>query len=113
MAEVRIATEKLLPSGLTASYTGSLSASNDYLINNDGTVILHFKKSAAVDAVITVETPYTVGGLAVAEQSFTCPATSGDIFAGPFPPNIYNDGDHDLKFSTDDVDGLTVAVLHL
>lgn len=113
MSDVRIEVEKLAASGLTASYTGSLSASNDYLISNDGAVFLHFKKSAAVDAVITVETPNTVGGLAIAEQTFTCPATTGDIFAGPFPPSIYNDGSHDLRFTPSDVDGLTVAVIHI
>lgn len=113
MADVRIAVEKIQPNGLGATYTGSLSAANTYMIKNDGEVFLHFKKSGAGIATVTIETPKTLGGLAVAEQVVSVAADSGDEFAGPFPPNIYNDGDHDLRWASDDILGLTVAVIHM
>ena len=113
MSEITLTVQRLLPTGVTPSYTGSLSAANTYLVRNSGRVALHFKKSAAVDCVVTIQTPATVGGLAVAEQTCTVPATSGDKMIGPFPPRIYNDGSGDLKFTLSDVDGVTVAVVEL
>lgn len=113
MADVRIAVEKVLPGGLTATYTGSLSVSDTYMVKNDGKTILHFKKSAAVIANITIETPVTVDGLAVAERAVAIPATTGDKFLGPFPTRVYNDTSGDLRFASDDIDGLTVAVLRI
>jgi hypothetical protein len=113
MSDVVLAVEKLSPLGLEATYNGTLSASNTYFVRNSGRAFLHFKKSAAVDCVVTIQTPVTVGGLAVAEQTVTVDATTGDVFIGPFPPSIYNDGNNDLKFTLSDVDGLTVAVLEL
>lgn len=113
MAEVRLTVEKVVPGGLAATYNSGILVANTYLVRNDGQTILHFKKSAAVDCVVTIQTPITVGGLAVAEQTVTVPATTGDKFIGPFPRNIYNDSSQDLKFTVTDVDGLTVAVLEL
>ena len=113
MAIIPLATEKILQSGLVGTYTGSLSVANSYHVKNNGRVFLHFKKSEAVDAVVTIETPITVGGLAVAEQTVTIPATTGDKFVGPFPKNIFNDGDGEIIFSADNIAGLTVACLEL
>lgn len=113
MADVRLTPQDLLPTGITPSYTGSLSTANTYQVRNNGNVLLHFKKSGAGDCTVTVQTPKTVGGLAVAEQTFTVPATTGDKMAGPFPPAIYNDGSHDLKFTLSEITGLTVAVVEV
>lgn len=113
MADVRLTVEKVVPGGLTATYNSGLLVANTYQVRNSGNVILHFKKSAAVDCVVTIQTPITVGGLAVAEQTVTIPATTGDKFIGPFPRPIYNDSSQDINFTLSDVDGLTVAVLEL
>ena len=113
MAEITLTVQRVLPTGITPSYTGSLSTSNTYLVRNSGRVLLHFKKSAAVICTVTIATPPTVGGLAVAEQTCAVPATTGDKMIGPFPPRIYNDGAGDLRFTLSDVDGVTVAVVEL
>lgn len=113
MADITLTVQRLLPTGITPSYTGSLSTSNTYYVRNSGRTFLHFKKSAAVNAVVTIATPATVGGLAVAEQAVTVVATTGDKMIGPFPPRIYNDGDGDLVFTLSDVDGLTVAAVEM
>ena len=113
MSDVRLTPEQVLPIGLGATYTGSLSTENTYQVRNNGGVILHFKKAGAGACNVTIVTPVTVGGLAVAEQIVEVAASTGDEFIGPFPPNIYNNGDHDIEFSCSEVTGLTVAVLHL
>ena len=111
MAEVRLTPQKLLKAGITPAYTGSLLTANTYMIRNTGRMFLHFKKSAAVIANIVIETPVTVDGLAVEELSVAVPATTGDKMIGPFAPTIFNDGLGDVRFSPDDVDGLTVAAV--
>ena len=47
MADVRLNVERMTKNGLTASYTGSLSISDEYLCRNTGRMFLHFKKSGA------------------------------------------------------------------
>lgn len=113
MADVRVEPERILPAGLAATYNAGLLVANTMQLRNTGRTFMHFKKSAAVDCTVTIITPKTVGGLAVAEQAIVVPATTGDMFMGPFPPNIYNNGDGDLEFNVTDVDGLTAAFLEL
>jgi hypothetical protein len=62
---------------------------------------------------VTIDTPNTVDGHAVAQQTVTVPATTGDVFAGPFPKSVYNDSQGDLTFTLSDVDGLTAAALEI
>ncbi len=113
MSDVRLTPERILPIGLGATYTGSLSTSNTYQVRNTGRTFLHFKKSGAGACVVTIETPVTIGGLAVAEQTVSVAASTGDEFIGPFPTNIYNDGSHDVRVTLSEITGLTVAVLEL
>jgi hypothetical protein len=114
VADVRINPQQLDEDGLAPQYTGSLSASDTYLVNNDGRVFLHFKKTGAGDCTVTVETPGSVGGKAIADRTITVPATTGDVMAGPFPPSEFNQpGAHDLEFTLSEVTGLTVAALRL
>lgn len=113
MSDVRLSPEQILPSGLAATYTGSLDTGNTYLVRNDGRIALHFKKSGAGACNVTIATPGTVGGNAIAERVVEVPATTGDRFIGPLPPHIYNDGSGDLSITVSEVTGLTVAVLRL
>jgi len=113
MADVRLTPQTLVPTGITPSYTGSLSTSNTYQVRNTGRCLLHFKKAAAVDCTVTITTPKTVGGLALAEQTVTVPASTGDKMIGPFPPSIYNNSIGDLEFTLSDIDGLSVAVVEM
>ena len=112
MPDIRKAVQQLSRVGVAPSYTGSLSTSDDYLINNDGQTLLHFKKTGAGDCTVTVKTPVTVNGLAVAELTFDVPASSGDVMAGPFPPSVFNVGP-DLRFTLSEVTDLSVAAVRI
>jgi len=113
MAIIVLAPQLLNRNAVAETFTGSLSTSNTYTVNNNGNVFLHFKKTAAVNCIVTVLTQGVVDGLAVADKTFTVPASTGDVIAGPWPSGIYNDANGDLVFSMDDIDGVTVAVLRL
>ena len=110
MVDVVLTVQRLAPTGITPTRT-AISASNVYLVRNSGRMLLAFEKGGAGAATITIQTPVTTGGLAVAEQSVTVPADTGDKMAGPFPPSIYNDDNGDLRFSTNEGTGLTCAVV--
>ena len=110
MADVTLAVQAAGPAGVTPTRT-AIATGNTYKVRNSGRVALLFEKTGAGNAIITVQTPATLGGLAVAEQTFTVVATTGDVTAAKFPPSIYNDGNGDLNFTTDEGTGLTCAVL--
>ncbi|MGR3295334.1 MAG: hypothetical protein ACUZ8A_03755 [Candidatus Bathyanammoxibius sp.] len=114
MAEVRLAPERVVQAGLTATYTGSLLVANNYKVRNTGRTILHFLKTAAGICDVTIVTPKIVNGLGVADQAVEIPATSGDKVIGPFPRGTFNDGVNDIEFTlATTVNALTVAVLEI
>ena len=114
MPIVVIAVQNPGTNGLDLADNGGLSVSDTYRVDNNGKVFLHFKKTAAVNCVVTVVTPNSEDGNAVADKTFTVPATTGDIHVGPFDPKIYNrKGFHDFEFTLSDIDGLTVAAARL
>ena len=71
---------------VTDNKTGATS-SNTYLIPNNGRVVLVVQSTAG--ATITVATPGTVDGNAIADLTFAAAATKQYVI-GPFPPDVYN-----------------------
>ena len=65
---------------------------------NDGNIILFFHDTAATPTV-TIYTPNTVDGLAIADltEVLVNHATEG-TFIGPFPPSVYNYSDGSVRF---------------
>ncbi|KKK75685.1 hypothetical protein LCGC14_2871240 [marine sediment metagenome] len=112
MADVVVPLTAAAPTGVT-SVPVSITTGNTYKVRNNGRVMLYFAKTGAGNATITVVTPKTVGGLAVADQSFTVPATTGKVWAGPFPPDIYNDPSADVDITTDEGTAITVEAVQL
>lgn len=113
MGQVRKTPEDIVRSGLAATYISDfvVVATSSFIVRNNGKVILHMKKSAAVNCNLIIITPNTVDGLAVGDRTVVIPATTGDKFIGPFPPSIYNDANGDMEFTFSDVDGITGAIL--
>ena len=112
MADVILAVEKAGAGGVTPTRT-AIATGNTYKVRNGGLTALLFEKTGAGNAIITIQTPATLGGLAVAERTFTVVATTGDVAAAGFAPAIYNDASGDLNFTTDEGTGLTCAALAL
>lgn len=89
MADVTVAPQVSVATGIVPSFT-SLNASDSFKITNNGSLILYVKETAASTANVTVETPATLGGLAVAEQVVALTASQEKVI-GKFPRNIYGD----------------------
>lgn len=110
MADITITPQDIVRTGLTPSYTGSLSIANTYHIANNGNTFLHFKNTGGSPATATIPTTKTVLGYAVSDQTVQVPATSGDKMIGPFPPAVFGT---DLTFTLDVATGVSVAALRL
>ena len=112
MVDVTLAVQTLDDAGVVPT-PNAIATGNTYKVRNNGFVALMFRKSGAGTATITIVTPATVGGLAVADRTITVPASTGDVVAAKFPPLVYNDAGGNLNFTTDDGTGLTCRVMAL
>jgi hypothetical protein len=110
MAVVTVQDVTTLSSGLTPAYAAG-SATETYLIPNNGDVFVHVKKTGLGDCTVTVVTPNTVAGLAIADYTATVPATTGDKMIGPFAPNDFNNGGSQITMTFSEVTGLTFAAI--
>ena len=114
MATVRwVPQDAVSGSDITPTRNGSLSTSDSYLFANDGKVVLLAEKTGAGACTYTITTPKTLGGLAVADQTGTIAATTGDKIIGPFEPSTHCDSNGDTTIAFSEITGLTVAVIRL
>lgn len=108
MALVTLSRSELTSTEATVALTGSLSTTNTYRVKNtNGTTILAFRKSGAGADTVTLVTPGTEDGNAVAEKTWSVPATTGDIMVTLEPKATYNDSDGYATFTHSEVTGLT------
>lgn len=108
------AVQKIVKEGLTTSpFNSGLLSSDTQTFTNDGRTILHFKKTGAGNATVTVTVTGTSQGLAVANLTVTVPATTGDVFTGPFPTSLFNDTSNNVSFTVSDTVGLSFEILRL
>ena len=112
MADSPVTPQVVTRTKLEPTYAGSLSVSDVYTIANDGRVMLHIKNTDASLCTVTVEVTPVVDGLAVPDRTFTVPATTGDVMAGPFPPSVYN-ASGKLRVSYSNITALTHAAIRL
>lgn len=88
-----------------------ITTTDSFFIRNSGHERLLIKKGAGtVD--VTITTPLTVNGLAVADRVVAV-AASKDVVIGPFSPNIYNDSDGKVKVDFSVAAAIEVAVLQV
>lgn len=97
MATVTLAVQDIIPGGLVATYSSVLTT-NTYEVRNDGKTLLHVKNGGTVATIVTLVSPGTVGGLAIADKTVSV-AAGVDTFIGKLPPGIYNDTGSNVSVS--------------
>lgn len=113
MADVSLAVQDVSDAGVVPTFTGGLSISDTYLVNNNGRVVLYVKNGGAGSINVTIQTPITVGSLTV-EERIVAVVNASEKIIGPFPVNVYNTpGTHTLKFTLSGVTTVTVAALRI
>lgn len=70
------------------------TSGNNYYIPNNGQVLLILE--AGTTSNVTIDTPGSVDGLAIADRVFALADTDVRI-VGPFPPQVYNNASGQLK----------------
>ena len=113
MGDVTLVPLAVAPGSTDGSTPQAMATADNYICRNNGRVILHFIKEGANPATITIVTPKTLGGLALAEQTFVVQAAGGVEFAGPFDPDVYNDPSGDMDISTSEETDITVQALQI
>jgi len=109
MGDVRLTPQDFKTAGEAVTRT-AIAAGNNYQVRvPPGGVVLNWRKTGAGAATITIVTPNTVDGLAIAERTVTVAATTGDMW-GLYRREDYANASGDLVFSTNEGTGLTCAV---
>lgn len=86
MARTALAVQPVVIAGLAASYSAGNAEGHKVLAS--ARHILHVKNGGGSSITVTVQTPVTVGGRAVAEDTVTIGA-GADRFIGPFNPDVH------------------------
>lgn len=110
MARTALAVQDVVRAGLNPVY--SAANVDGHSIQNNGHTVLHVK-TAGTACTVTIQTPGTVDGMAVADRTVALGATAERII-GPFPPSDYNQPTGEgvyVDFSA--VTAVTVAALRL
>ena len=81
--------------------------------NNDGRIFLEVVNTGSGNVVVTVQTPGSVAGLAVAELVCTCIGTTGDIMIGPLPPAVFNRSDGSVNVDLSITTTMTIGCFRL
>lgn len=108
MPKQTIPLQTLSRSGAAPTFTAATQT--DLQVANNGSVILEFKNTNGATRTITIQTPGTVDGNAIADLvATTLPATTGDLIFKPFAPAIYNQSDGNLYIDLSAFADVTVA----
>lgn len=103
-----IATQSIARPGGPATYA-AVSAGGDKVSPGDHT-FLHIKNGNAATCTVTVVTPVTEGGFAVADLSLAI-ATGTDAFIGPLPAALFRDTDGYASVTYSVSSSVTIAAL--
>lgn len=112
MPRTALTVQQISTGGLTPSYVAADQVNGMEFVN-DGDTFLHVKNTNASQRTVTVTTPRTVDGLAIADPAIVVPATTGDKMIGPFPPATFNQAGGLVYVDFDASAGVTIAAIRL
>ncbi len=108
-----LAVQSITRAGLAAAYAAAAGGGDTFL--PDGRTFLHCKNASGGAITVTIVTPRTDPyGNAIADNTVSVPATTGDRMIGPFPAEAYADPTTGLANVTySGVTSFTVGVFQL
>lgn len=110
MARADLTVQEISRSGLNPSYTAA--ATDGHSVENTGREFIHVKNGSGSSVTVTIQTPGTVDGLAVADRTVAVPA-SGERMIGPFAPGDYNQDDDAIYVDYSAITTVTIAAVQL
>jgi hypothetical protein len=112
MARTALTVQQIVRTGSGKAVTYATPGTQHSIPSNDGRVFIRAVNTGTTHT-LTVQTPGSVAGLAIAEATFTLTATTGDQMIGPFEPAVFNQSDGAVYIDIDAITGLTMAVYRL
>lgn len=115
MARTVLTLQEIVRTGLEVTYAAADSTNDHSFDNVSQDIFLHVINGATV-CNVTIVTPQTVDGLAVADPVINVPATE-DRFIGPFRNDLYGQPEPDAGFAKsvfvdiDDDSNVTIAAI--
>jgi hypothetical protein len=110
MARTALTVQQIVRAGLTPSYSAA-NVDGHSIANGGEREFLHVKTgSTACD--VTIVTPGTVDGLAVADRTISI-GTSSERMIGPFPRAQYNQADETVHANFSAVTQVTCAAIRI
>jgi len=97
------------PARAANQFAGQAAAAGGDDFVNDGKKVLVIENDDVDSMDLTITTTKTVDGEAVADKTITIPAGERHLI-GPFPPEVYNDGDGKVALAYTDETSVTVAL---
>lgn len=97
--------------GMTPVYSTSVAAGFQFV--NDGRVMIHAKNASANTVYMTVTTPYSENGLALADVYVTLAATTGESMVGPLPTKLFNNSSGYVQVDFSATTSVTAAAIKL
>lgn len=96
--------------GYNIAFAAAAGGGDEFV--NTGSEFILVKNDDASAKTLTIATPRTVDGLAVADRPVVIPA--GEQWPiGPLPTSTYNDGNNKVQITYDAVTSLSLAVMKL
>ena len=111
MARTTLTSQQISRTGLTPSYAAVDQPNGNEFLNVDERTYIHVKTAGSA-TVLTVPTPITIDGLAVADLSVSI-GTSSERIIGPFPLQYYNQTDGKVYLDWTVGTSVTIAVIRL
>ncbi len=96
MARDILTLQETLRTGLEVTYAAGDSTNHHTFDNRTQAIILHVINGGASPINVTIQTPETVDGLAVADQVVAVPA-SEERFIGPFRNDLYGQSEQGMS----------------
>lgn len=96
---------------IAAAALSSPDGTNGNKFLSNGKTALRVQNAGGAPITVTVETPVTVGGLAVSDLTVSVAATTGDVLIGPFGPEFLQPGTQDVFVSFSGTTSVKVDVV--
>lgn len=110
MPRSALTVQQISRSALTPAYTAANALGHS--VANDGERTFIHVKTVGTACVVTVQTPNTVDGLAIADRTYSI-GTNSERMIGPFPRNNYNQGSEEVYIDFDVVTAVTCAAIRI
>jgi hypothetical protein len=89
MARTALTVNQIVTAGL-ADPSATTGTADGHMVANDGDLFLEFNNASGSSRVVTIVTPVTVSGYAVADEPITIPGSASRFKSGTYPMGLFN-----------------------